>query len=166
MSLDESVRQLCARAVELNSLTDRLNQKAADIQRQLTKAGVGIELWLQEPIEVPGDDPVFLGWMHLDGWGLAVGRADINGGHTWESLLGSTRATRIAAFPHLGRLIDKLLTEVTASLEAFGPLRGELSGVSISDSDDQLRTSRRRERPPQPRPQEVPPPLGDDDIPF
>jgi hypothetical protein len=170
VSLEESVQALCTNAQKLNSLTDRLNEKLADAERRMRDAGVGIELWLDDVIDVAGENPVKIGWYDNGGWSLVFAYLD-DDGHRAKvvDLISASRAVRIAAFPHVLVLIERLQVEVASALERFSHIEGELDGSPPQPA----RVVRRaapggggtvRRAPSASR--DLPPPITDDDIPF
>lgn len=138
-SLDESVSHLANQSARLNDLTNRLNGQLLATQRALRDAGVGVELWLEKAISCGDGEPFWLGWAKGSRGAWAFYVVD-DRGVKWDpsdpmpylratdgvALLSATRATRVAAFPNVGKLVQKLTDAVDAELSAFKGLEGAL----------------------------------------
>lgn len=138
-SLDQSVSNLSELASRLNDYTNRLNGRLLETQRRLRDSGVGVEMWLDKPIERAGGESFRLGWAKSlrGGWCFyvvseAVLKHDLNDDSPYPRacdgapLLNSSRATRAAAFAGVGELVLMLTQVVNSELSMFDGLEDEL----------------------------------------
>jgi len=128
-SLDVSARRLADLSRQLNDYTDRLNARLLHIEEDLRNAGLGLDLWL-DPItgRTPdGTEERFrIGWTKSREWGFFWESYRDDGQPDWQPLLNAPRWVRVAAFPHVAALIERLAVMAKEALDELEPIAKDL----------------------------------------
>ena len=137
-SVDESVDRLCTLTVELNLLTDQLNDLLRSVEERLRESGIGTEVWIEDKIQLsPEASGQFrLGWAQdkRGNWELRYS-LDTFAEDASASVLEASRAVRIAATTRVQKLIEGLAEIVQAGLDELASIRPELEAGPPKEDD-------------------------------
>jgi len=135
---DVNLGLLCALGAELNELIEDLNKYIATFERKINAANLGVEVWLNSPINESSPDPFHetaenqghiyawdLGYAKLDdGWHVAARQVTIKRFGVDRSVWGTLeesepiplstapQSVRVEATGHFEGLVDALATRV------------------------------------------------------
>jgi hypothetical protein len=133
MSIQEQIGKIEEMSKQLNSLAIEVNPLIKQLDDSLRKMEVGIEVWIEPPLEKLSNAHIELGYGRTDQTycSLAVRSVDIDSGETkWtRPLQQCSRDMRIAAVARFPQLFTEILKKLDAEIVQAGAARRELPNL-------------------------------------
>jgi hypothetical protein len=134
MSISEQIKKIEAAAQELNTLALQINPLIKDLDAAMQRVNVGVEVWLEPPLEKLPNAHIQLGYGRTDqtNCSLAVRSVDIDSGETkWTRPLSHcSRETRLAAVGRLPQLFTEILKKLDSELANVDQARVEVPHIA------------------------------------
>lgn len=132
--IQEQIKKIEAAAQELNTLSSQINPLIKDLDEALRQINVGVEVWLEPPLEKLPNAHIQLGYGRTDTTicGLAVRSVDIDSGETkWtRPLQACSRETRLAAVGRLPQLFTEILKKLDNEMDNVEQARLEVPSIA------------------------------------
>lgn len=133
MSIQEQIGKIEEMSKQLNSLAIEVNPLIKQLDESLRRMEIGIEVWIEPPLEKLTHAHIELGYGRTDQshCSLAVHSVDVDSGDVkWtRPLQQCSRETRIAAIARFPQLFTEILKKLDMEMAQAGAARRELPNL-------------------------------------
>jgi hypothetical protein len=133
MSIPEQIGKIEEMSKKLNALSIEVNPLIKELDESLRRMNVGVEVWLEPPLEKLSNAHIQLGYGRTDvtTCGIAVRSVDIDSGEVkWTRPISAcSRDTQIASVARFPQLFTEILKKLDAAIPQAEGARAEIPNL-------------------------------------